>query len=167
MICTETMVEPSAWPDKPAAESVPSVFISYGGLAAGKRAIGLVKRLEKSAPHLEFQLSLWSFKVLSEGSGLDQATREAAQADLLIIATDEVAPLPVAVGWWLESVIRQKEGTAAAVIALLGSEENPDRDGSFRLETLRSAVRRAELSFFTPRSDPATRTLISHLLQMH
>lgn len=163
-----TAEEPNLWPAKYGPDSVPSVFIAYGGLAAGSLAIALVNRLEKSAQADErFQLSLWPFNVLSEGGDLDQATQEAVQADLLIIATDELAPLPTTVGWWLEDVIRQKDGTASAVIALFGSEEYPDQVGSFRLETLRTAVRRAQLGFFMPRPGREAGDLISHILQMH
>ena len=127
------------------------VVIAYNDIVAGKRAMRVLGDLGKRlGDEIEFQPLPWSFDLLADVNWREVAASDAVKADILIIATSDSNPLPSAVGQWAEAAISQKRGTSAAVVALFGSEENPDRAGSFRLEAIQTAARQAGLDFFAP-----------------
>ena len=127
------------------------VVIAYNDLAAGKRAMRVLADLGKRlGDDIEFQPLPWSFDLLADMDWREVAAHDACNADILIISTSSASPLPPAVGQWAEAAISQKRGTAAAVVALFGSDENPDGAGSSRLEAIRTAAQRAGLDFFAP-----------------
>lgn len=127
------------------------VVIAYDDLAAGKRAMRVMTRLGESfGGNLRFEPLPWSFDLLSDVDWRAVAASDAVNADILIIATSSAHPLPPAVGSWAEDVISIKRGTAAAVVALFGSEENPDGAGSSRLEAIQTVAQKAGLGFFSP-----------------
>lgn len=129
------------------------VVIAYHDLAAGKRAMRVLADVAKGlGDDVEFQPVPWSFDVLADVDWRSVAANDAVQADILIIATSDASPLPSAVGRWADAAINRKHGTAAAVVALFGSEENPDGAGSSRLEAIQLAAQRAGLDFFAPTS---------------
>ncbi len=127
------------------------VVIAYDDLTAGKRAMQVLFDIAKSmGDAIEFEPVPWSFELLSDVNWREVAASEAVKADILIIASSGARPVPSEVARWTEAAIQQKQGTAAAVVALFGSEENPDRDGSPRLEFIQKAAREAGLDFFAP-----------------
>lgn len=127
------------------------VLIAYNDLAAGKRAMRVMADLGKGlGDEIEFQPIPWSFDLLMDMDWGEVATRDAVQADILIITTSSASPLPPVVGRWAEAAISRKRGTAAAVVALFGTEENPDAAGSSRLEAIQRAAQQAGLDFFAP-----------------
>lgn len=127
------------------------VVIAYHDLAAGKRAMRVMTDLGKGlGDEIEFQPAPWSFELLADVDWGEAAARDAAKADILIIAMSSPSPLPPAVGRWAQAAISRKRGCAAAVVALFGPEENPDGSGSDRLETVQAAAQRAGLNFFAP-----------------
>ncbi len=132
------------------------VVIAYNEIAAGKRAMRVMTELGREAgEQLDFHPFPWSFNLLADTNWGAIASSDAVQADILIIATNSPHPLPAAVGQWAEAAIDCKQGTATAVIALFGTEENPDGAGSVRLEAIQQAARQAGLAFFAPSSpDP-------------
>ena len=145
------MDETNLDPDSTDTKQALRVVIAYNDVAAGKRAMRVLADLGKGlGDEIEFQPFPWSFDLLADMDWRKAAARDAVNADILIIATSSANPLPPAIGRWAEAAISQKRGTAAAVIALFGSDENPDGAGSSRLEAIQTAVRQAGLDFFAP-----------------
>lgn len=127
------------------------VVIAYRDLPAGKRAMHVMSGLGKGlGDEIEFQPVPWSFELLADRDWSEVATRDAINADILIVATSSANALPPAVARWVESTINQKQGTAAAVIALFGSEANPDEVDTSRVDAIQTAARQAGLDFFAP-----------------
>lgn len=139
------------------------VVIAYRGRAAACWAMRVLANVSLAlGDDSEFRPRLWSFDLLEEPDGRAGADRDAAQANLLILAADDDEPLPINVGDWVAGLLEQKQGSATAIIALFGPKEVPEGAGSTRLEALRLAVRRAGLQFFAPEpgsgADPTNRT---------
>jgi len=145
------MDESNSDPDSPDVEQSLRVVIAYNDVAAGKRAMRVMANLrQRFGDAIAFRLLPWSFDLLTDTGWSEAAARDADEADMLFIATSSIHPLPFAIEQWVETAISRKRGTAAAVIALFGPKENPDRAGSPRLETIQAAVHRAGLDFFAP-----------------
>jgi hypothetical protein len=127
------------------------IVIAYNEVPAGKRAMRVMSDLARGLGEaVEFQPLPWSFDLLADTDWAKVAGDDAVNADILIIATSSADPLPPAVGRWAEAAISRKQGTAAAVVALLGPEEQPDGHDSARLAAIRAAARQAGLDFFAP-----------------
>jgi hypothetical protein len=136
-----------------ATETKPTlrVVIAYDAVAAGQRALRMVTHLAKrQGDDIEFELLPWSFDLLAEAGWQAVASNDVATSDILVLATHGPHPLPSRVGQWAEDAIRRKHGTATAVVALFGPEENPDGAGSVRLRAMQQVVREAGLDFFAP-----------------
>lgn len=129
------------------------VLIAYNDLAAGKRAMRVMISLGKGlGDDLELEPLPWSFELLQDADWRQVATRDAVNADMVIVATSDSRPLPPAVKRWVENIVGRKRGLDAAVVALFGPAEKPDEIDSSRLGFIQSAARRAGLDFFAPRS---------------
>jgi hypothetical protein len=129
------------------------VVIAYDDVAAGKRAMTVLSDLgQRLGDDIQFQPLPWSFDLLTHLDWREVASSDAVNAEILIIATSAGNSLPPEIGRWAETTIDRKRGTASAVVALFGSEENPTDDGSFRIEAIRMAARHAGLAFFAPAS---------------
>lgn len=127
------------------------VVIAYHDLAAGLQAMRVLAGLARGfGEDLEFEPLPWSFDLLDDQNWSEVAASDVIQADILIIATSGPRPLPPAVVQWAEAAIRQKQGTAAAVVALFSSEEKDNEPGSSRFAAIQAAARQAGLAFFTP-----------------
>ena len=145
------MDESSREPDPDGTKSALRVVIAYGDLPAGKRTMRLLGTLSQGmAGDLEFQPLPWSFEMLAESEWRDLATRDVVNADMLILATSDTRPIPSSVVHWVDTVIRRKQGSSAAVVALLGQEEDSDAATSTQLEAIQAAARQAGLAFFAP-----------------
>jgi len=137
--------------DSPDQSQPLRVVIAYDDLAAGKRAMRVMTDLAKSlGDNLKFEPLPWSFDLLTDVDWREVAASDAVNADILIIAMSSAHPLPTSVGRWAEDAIDRKRGTTAAVVALFGSEENPDGADSLRVEAIQTAARQAGLDFFAP-----------------
>jgi len=127
------------------------VVIAYGDITAGQRAMRVLANLgRRLGDDVEFQPIPWSFDLLADVDWREGAASDAVRADILIIATSSPSSLPSAIGEWAKSAINRKRGTSAAVVALFGSDENPECTDSTRLEAIQAAAREAGLDFFAP-----------------
>ncbi len=133
-------------------DSVPlRVVIAYDCLAAGKRAMRVIGDLAKALGNtIEFEPTPWSFDLLADVDWREVAASDAVRADILIIATSGARPVPSEVERWTEAAIQRKQGTAAAVVALFGAEEDSVYDRSPQLAFVQNAAREAGLDFFAP-----------------
>jgi hypothetical protein len=127
------------------------VVIAYNDLPAARRAMRMLADLDKGlGDDIEFQPSPWPFELIMDPGWREAALSDAIAADILILTTNAPGPLPLAVERWVEFVTSQKRGTDAAVVALFGSEENPEEIGSLRLAAIRTVAERTGLDFFAP-----------------
>lgn len=127
------------------------VVIAYNDLAAARRAMGVLRDLDRGlGDAIEFQPLPWSFELLTDPDWREAALRDAISADMLIIATSASGPLPAAVQQWVEFTFTRKQGTDAAIVALFGSREDPDDINSLRVAAVRTAAQRKGLDFFAP-----------------
>lgn len=102
--------------------------------------------LSKFGNEFDFRISLWRFDVLQECRMIENAVRDAVEADAIILATarDE---LPLAVQQWIDAWAPLKRGQTAALIALL------DDGGSPAHHYLERAATTAELEFMVTESE--------------
>lgn len=140
--------------DSPDANQALRVVIAYNDLAAGKRAMRVMASLGNGlGDDIELEPLPWSFDLLEDVDWRGVATRDAVNADIVIVATSDTRPLPPAVKLWVEEIVGRKRGLDAAVVALFGPAEKPDEIDSSRLGFIQSAARRAGLDFFAPGSE--------------
>lgn len=127
------------------------VVIAYEDPVAGKRAMRLLAGLGQGLGRdIQFEPLPWSFDLLADVDWRSVAASDAVKADLLIIATSTARPLPPAVDQWADGVIRRKQGTSAAVIALFPPGGEPEAAGSSCTKAIEHMAQRAGLDFFAP-----------------
>lgn len=78
--------------------------------------------------------SLWNFNILQDPIAKSFAARDAADADMIIIATREELELPSHVKTWIERWFGEKADHPSALVALLGGSEG----GAFGVLPIRS-----------------------------
>jgi hypothetical protein len=118
------------------------IVIAYDSIETAQRAEAVYERLAKRlGANFDFEQRLWRFDVLEEETFRAEAARDAANADILIVATREDTKLPCGVEDWLESSLQQHRGTAA-LVALL---EHPSAPVQPYLEDI---ARRGGMDFF-------------------
>lgn len=121
------------------------IVIAYDSAATGKRAEAIYERLAKRlGDNFDFEQRLWRFDVLEEESVRAEAARDAANADIVIVATRQDEKLPAGVQTWLESSLQQHSG-ASALVALL---DHPSADASGVQPYLEDVARRGGMDFF-------------------
>ena len=131
-----------------------NVLIAYDDVVAAQRAMRLFARVGRE--HLnEFlcRAQPWRFDLLGDPDWGKCASSDALRADLIVVSTSKRSDLPVAVQNWLAECLSQKQGARAAVVALLGSEDQKQDANSAGIQFLQSAARRAGLDFFVPVAD--------------
>lgn len=131
------------------------VVIAYGDLAAGKRAMGLIANLEYTVG-CDFQLHVqpWSFDLLADSNWREVALVEVINSDILIITTSSSNAIPLDVREWVGSALSRKGGTHAAVVALVGTEEDRGGPDSTLYRYIQTVARQAGLDFFAPTAKP-------------
>lgn len=126
------------------ASSALNVVIVYEDLETGKRAIKTYDYLvENLGDQCLFANQMWKFDVLAVSKLREIAAKDAAVADIIIIAAHEGNPLPPEVKAWIEKWLSFKT-RASALVGLFGSEsiDNPVRD------YLAGVAKRAMIEFF-------------------
>jgi hypothetical protein len=130
--------------------------IIYDDLDAGRHAWRILSDITRSfGSAVVVRPFPWSFELLADTDWREAAHHDAADADILIFATSDRLSLPEVIERWAGTVIRQKQGTPAAVVALFGPQENPDDRDSMRLQTMERMTRDAGLHFFAPDREPS------------
>ena len=132
-----------------------NVFVAYDDVPAGQHAMRVIGNVDRQIEEFKKQYpSLWRFDLLEDPDWRLLATAEALQADLLVISASSCRnDLPGGVRTWIETCLEQKKGTAAAVVALLGSGEHLDPPDSPRIQFLKNATEAVGLDFFAPGAD--------------
>jgi hypothetical protein len=131
-------------------ESQPSikVIIVYDHLDTAKRAEAIYERLAGSlhGSGFEFEQRLWRFDVLEDEGFCAEAALDAADADIVIVATNDDTELPKGVQNWLETSLKHHAG-AAALVALLRNASTP------LAPYLKDVARRGGMDFFAQTED--------------
>jgi len=124
--------------------------ILYEGTSTGQRAMITCKRLiRRLGQDFEFETSLWNFDVLCLPVLKQMAAQDAADANLVIIATHGQRVLPREVRFWLKSWLSQKREGIRALVALLASAGGESTGKSYLLDYLQEAAQNANIDFFS------------------
>jgi hypothetical protein len=149
---------PSAF--EPGANPVFSVVIAYEDLESGKQAKHAYDFLaEKIGSECHFTNQMWKFDVLGIPNLRDIAVKDAAMADIIIIACQS-DDLPVQAKNWMESWLALPSN-AMALIALLRDSQTT-QSAATRVY-LAEAAKRAKMEFFTQPQKPTSRNLTEDL----
>ena len=134
-------------PRPDARDAAIRILIAYDTIQTGKRAEMIYERLlERLGNNFEFEQQLWRFDLLEDHILRELAAQDAAQADIVIIATDNDSDLPISVQLWLESALEQHVG-AAALVALTRHHKPPVQP------YLEDVARRGGMDFFAQAAD--------------
>ena len=127
-----------------------AVAIVYEDHAALRRAEEVFGRLhEEFASEASFSFAWASFVDLNEAGTASRATRDALNADVIVIAAHAGNELPCAVEAWIETWVRPKGSQGSALVALIGLPEDRRRGITPVHVYLRDVAERAGMGFFS------------------
>jgi hypothetical protein len=129
-----------------------SFFLAYENLSAALWAMETLTGLRGGISNRsEPRLSSWSFPTLENPKFRARATAVAVEADLIVIAISSgFGLLPAALEGWLRRCLAGQRSGNAAVVALVGRADFPDREDSLRLKTVQGMAREVGRLFFAP-----------------
>src|ERR1041385_796308 len=123
------------------------VVIAFEDLAAGKRGKQVYDYLTHRLTDFEFDHEVWKFSALECPRLLETAARQAAAADIIMLAVHGEKALPEVVKNWIEMWIGQN-GNPMALVVLFDREcEDSPAMGQTRLY-LEDAARRGKMDLF-------------------
>lgn len=123
-----------------------NVVIAYEDFETGKQGKSTYDRLvENLGTEFQFSNQMWKFEVLTVPKLKEMAAKDAAEADIIIVAAHGATELPTAVKSWLEMALA--EGIQAIGLVGLFDREAP-ADNPCRVY-LGSIARMANLEFFS------------------
>jgi hypothetical protein len=133
-------------PSEPEGNSVFNVVIAYEDFETGKHGKNTYDFLvEHLGEECQFSNQMWKFDVLSVPKLREMAAKDAAAADIIVIAAHGRNDLPTPVKAWIESWQSEKI-RAIALVALFDSDDyidNPARS------YLAGVAERAHIDFFS------------------
>ncbi len=138
------------------------VLIVYEDFAAGRRANETCSFLmTQLGDEFELRSGMWKFEILRNPKLAEIATREALEADAIIVAARGVSPLPAEVTSWIDRWLPLRDKRAGALIALMGGSMNPKHSLPAAYAYLQKVAARANMDFlphvlpFTNEETPA------------
>jgi hypothetical protein len=106
-----------------------TIFVLYQDHAARGRAIRLCEALIRGFEHdLEFELSWWGFKYLSDPQIACEAALAAVSADLILVSGE--ARLPFEVEAWFEGWLANRRASEGALVLLQAAADRVGRAGA-------------------------------------
>jgi hypothetical protein len=133
------------------AEAKCNVAIVYEDVPAGQRAVRSLSYTEQALSEpTNFYPVLWRFDLLEDPDWRAWATKDARQADLLIISVSRPSNLSANVQAWIKDWLAQKQGTAAAVAVLFGVANSRAEPDLPPFQFVKSAAAEAGLDFLLP-----------------
>jgi hypothetical protein len=122
--------------------------------AAVMRAQELSKRLAADLePEFGLSSDAWKFEALDNSQTGSEAAREAAEADMIIIAASGAFELPVQVKSWIESWLPRKRKGVTTLVALRDDEDETPYESSPLCAYLQGIAREWGLEFFSNSAD--------------
>lgn len=108
-----------------AAPTIPySAFIAYSSVTAAREALMRVTALLRArGDRHRLQPMLWRCDQLDDPRWREMALRDAARADLLVLAFPDSAPLAVETEAWLTRLARCMRGTELTALVFTGDDE--------------------------------------------
>lgn len=152
---TASFQGPPGWSgfDPLASEStaVCEVVVLYEDDFSRERARGVCERLIRSFwEQVEFEVSWWRFRYLTDADISQAAARAATQADIVIIAAQAGHELPAPIRNWMEKWITHRTAHESVLVALLGTASGWAADRLPVCAYLRTVAQRAGMDFLAP-----------------
>ena len=142
---------PSSVPEMDVSPTL-QVLIAYQDFENGKHAKKVYDFLVEQLGHeFRFTNQMWRFDVLAVPTLREMAAKDAAQADIIIVAC-RGSELPMEVKAWTELWLSYESEPIALVALFDGMDEIPGATHSAR-EYLASVAQRAQIEFFAPPED--------------
>ena len=127
---------------------MPKVLIAYDDLASAAHALRLVRRAFANAGQRGgLEALLWSFALLEQSGFGELASADAAQADILLIASRAESPFSPPITQWIAECIRNKLGQYPVLVSLLEISSRTRPTPSEKSDFLRSAAEKAGIDF--------------------
>jgi hypothetical protein len=117
----ERVVEPSA-PFK--------VLVVYEEFVSHQKAMEVCTLLARQLTTLDFQCVSWSFEQLSRPGIAEEAARAAADADVIVIATNNSRDLPMSAKAWNERWLAKDRTRQATLIGIVGTPDGREAEAS-------------------------------------
>jgi hypothetical protein len=141
-------------PDDPLrseAESVCSVVVVYEDHPTRDRAMSVCEHLARAfREQVEFDVSWWKFRYLVDPELAQAAARDAADADVIIVAAHADCEVTVGVRDWMETWAVHRAGRDGALVALVEGEVFPAPEVKPLEAYLRALALRARIDFLAP-----------------
>lgn len=133
------------------------VAVIYEDFASGTRAKHFTDRLAAELGCASMlSESLWRSELLESPAIADEAARDAAGCDYLIVSLRGDRILPLATRQWIEAQLRSAAWRNTWVVALLGSDQGKRRVLNGNRHFLRSVCAANGLEFFSMAARPPT-----------
>ncbi len=125
-----------------------NIVAVYEDFESGLRLIDFSKRLKFRFDE-EFTIStnLWKFEMLEIPAVRKVAAKEAAGADLILLATDNHHPLPIEVSSWLDQWVAERQARSGALVAAFSGGARGSAVDWRVEESLRDAAAQAQMQF--------------------
>ncbi|HUR45330.1 MAG TPA: hypothetical protein VMZ27_05565 [Candidatus Saccharimonadales bacterium] len=123
------------------------VVIAFEDLAAGKRGKQVYDYLTHRLTDFEFDHEVWKFSALECERILESAARQAAAADIIMLALHGSNPLPEALKNWIETWVGQN-GNPMALVVLFDQECEATPEMMKTRAYLEEVARRGKLDLF-------------------
>jgi hypothetical protein len=123
------------------------VVIAFEDLAAGKRGKQVYDYLTHRLTDFEFDHEVWKFSALECPRLLESAARQAAAADIIMLAVHGHKQLPEQVKNWIEMWLGQN-GNPMALVVLFDRECEDSPEMSKTRQYLEEVARRGKMDLF-------------------
>ena len=123
------------------------VVIAFEDLAAGKRGKQVYDFLTHRLTDFEFDHEVWKFSALNCQGVMESAARQAAAADIIMLALHGSNPLPEALKNWIELWLGQN-GNPMALVVLFNEDSEATSEMIETRAYLEGVARRGKLDLF-------------------
>jgi hypothetical protein len=132
------------------------LVVAYEDTSTRQRALQIYDHLAQQLLNdYDFQCSWWKFDHLQNATLRSRAADAAVEANMIILsirAQPEISPLQRA---WMEDWIPRRDGSKAALVALIAGAGTPGNETAPLLAYLQNAARLGRMDFFTQGFDPS------------
>jgi len=126
------------------------VVVAFDDQAAYRRALKLrVRVCSELEEGLRVQPLPWTPDYLGRSDWPPLSPRQAAEADIVVVAASEPEEVPAVVLAWVEQCCAQPRTAAGLLVALLG-DSGDDDSNSFLAEGLRAIATRTHFAYLAP-----------------
>lgn len=125
-----------------------SVVVMYADRATRERAIRVCDHMAlELSREFDFDFSWWKFDYLRDAKVAKLGAAAAAQADMIIFSAHADGELPATVTSWIESWVSKRDDRPSALVALIGTMEDPQKGLTPAHFYLRNVAQRAKMDY--------------------